>query len=39
MNTNKIKIEPGTSKMPSVLKYEEGRLPSLVTRNLKLGGK
>lgn len=39
MNTNKIKIEPGTSKLPTVIKYEDGRLPSLLTRNLKLGGK
>lgn len=38
MNIDKIKIEPGTSKFPTVIKYEDGRLPSLVTRNLKLGG-
>lgn len=37
MNLNKIKIEPGTSKLPTIIKYEDGRLPSLNTRNLKLG--
>lgn len=38
MNINKIKIEPGTSKLTNVLKFEEGRLPSLSSHNLKLGG-
>lgn len=37
MSTNKIKIEPGTSRLANMIRFEEGRLPSLVSRNLKLG--